>query len=58
MIVGMDGKAVDNPAQFQRALAEAPIGQAITLSVIREGARREVRVQVEQQQVRARTTAE
>jgi Do/DeqQ family serine protease len=58
VIVAVDGKAVDNPAQFQRALAEAPIGQAITLTVIREGARREVRVQVEQQHTRARTTAE
>jgi Do/DeqQ family serine protease len=58
VIVAVDGKSVDSPAQFQRNLADAPIGQAITLSVIRDGARREVRVQVEQQAQRARTTAE
>jgi Do/DeqQ family serine protease len=58
VIVAVDGKPVDNPAQFQRVLADAPIGQAITVTVIREGARREVRIQVEQQQVRARATAE
>jgi S1-C subfamily serine protease len=58
VIVGLDAKAIDTPAQFQRALADTPIGRVITLAIIREGARREIKVQVEQQAAKPRTTAE
>ncbi len=58
VIVGVDGKAVDAPAQFQRTLLETPIGHVLTLSILREGGKREIKVQVEQQVARARATAE
>jgi serine protease Do len=57
-IISADGKPIETPAQFQRVLLETPIGQAITLGIVREGARREIKVQVEQQQARPRTVAE
>ena len=58
VIVGLDQKGIDTPAQFQRALADVPIGRVITLGILREGARREIKVQVEQQAAKPRTTAE
>ena len=58
VIVSVDGKAVETPAQFQRQLVDTPIGSIITLGILREGARREIKVQVEQQSVRARPNAE
>ena len=57
-ITSADGKPVATPAQFQRALLDTPIGQAITLGIIRDGARREIKVQVEQQVARQRGAAE
>jgi Do/DeqQ family serine protease len=58
VIVSVDGKAVETPAQFQRQLVDTPIGSIITLGILREGAKREIKVQVEQQSVRARPNAE
>jgi Do/DeqQ family serine protease len=58
VIIAVNGRATDTPSQFQRALVEAPIGQAIALTILREGAKRDIRVQVEQLQQRARATAE
>jgi Do/DeqQ family serine protease len=58
VIVAVDGKAIDRPSQFQRILIDAQVGQVLTLSILREGARRELKVQVEQQTQRARGTAE
>ena len=58
VIVAIDGKAVETPREFQRALAELPIGRVITLNILREGAKREIKVQIEQQQARARAVAE
>jgi serine protease Do len=58
VIVGVDGKSIDAPNQFQRTLLEAPIGHVLTLSILREGGKREIKVQVEQQVARARATAE
>jgi Do/DeqQ family serine protease len=58
VIKAVDGKTVDTPAQFQRALLETPIGNVLTIGIQREGARREIKVQVEQQTARPRTTAE
>jgi Do/DeqQ family serine protease len=57
-ITSADGKPIASPAQFQRALLDTPIGQAITLGIIREGTKREIKVQVEQQVSRARGAAE
>ncbi len=53
VIVAVDGKPIETPREFQRALAELPIGRVMTLSILREGAKREIKVQVEQQQARA-----
>ena len=50
--------AVDAPAQFQRTLLDAPIGNILSLTILREGAKRDIKVQVEQQQARARAVAE
>ena len=58
VIVAVDGKAIETPREFQRALAELPIGRVITLGILREGARREIKVQIEQQQARTRAVAE
>ena len=58
VIVAVDGKPVETPREFQRALAELPIGRVMTLGILREGARREIKVQVEQQQARTRAIAE
>jgi len=52
VIVEADGKPVQTPREFQRVLAELPIGKVLTLGILREGARREIKVQVEQQQAR------
>jgi serine protease Do len=58
VIVAVDGKPVDAPAQFQRTLLDAPIGHILSLTILREGAKRDIKVQVEQQQARARAVAE
>jgi len=58
VIVAVDGKPVETPREFQRALADLPIGGVMTLGILREGARREIKVQVEQQQARKRAVAE
>ena len=58
VIVAVDGKPIETPREFQRALAELPIGKVMTLGILREGTRREIKVQVEQQQARSRAMAE
>jgi serine protease Do len=58
VIVAVDDKPVQTPREFQRALADLPIGKVMTLGILREGAKREIKVQVEQQQARARTVAQ
>ena len=52
VVVDIDGKTIDTPGQFQRTLLESPIGRVLTIGFLREGARREIKVQVEQQQAR------
>ena len=52
VIIEADGKPIQTPREFQRVLAELPIGKVMTLGILREGARREIKVQVEQQQAR------
>jgi Do/DeqQ family serine protease len=58
VVVDIDGKAIDTPGQFQRTLLDTPIGRVLTIGFLREGARREIKVQVEQQQPRPRQVAE
>jgi serine protease Do len=58
VIIAVDGKAVDAPAQFQRTLLDAPIGNILSLTILRDGVKRDIKVQVEQQQARARAVAE
>jgi serine protease Do len=58
VIVAVDGKPIETPREFQRALAELPIGRVMALGILREGARREIKVQIEQQQARTRAIAE
>jgi len=49
VIVSFNGHRVDEPAQLQRPLLEAPIGSIVTLGIVREGQTRELKVQVESQ---------
>jgi Do/DeqQ family serine protease len=58
VVIDIDGKAIDTPGQFQRALLETPVGRVLTIGFLREGGRREIKVQVEQQQARTRAAAE
>jgi serine protease Do len=59
VVVSINGKRVDEPAQLQRPLLEAPIGSIVTLGVLRDGQPREIKVQVESPVARSRrNTAE
>jgi Do/DeqQ family serine protease len=57
VIVAVNGRPVDDPAQFQRALLEAPIGSIMSLGILRSGADREIKVQIEPQASRRRAAA-
>ncbi len=57
VIVSINGRPTDDPGQLQRALREAPIGSVVALGIIREGQRRELKVQVEGQSTRRRQAA-
>jgi S1-C subfamily serine protease len=46
IIVSFNGQPVDDPSQFVRLLADAPIGSAVKLGILREGRRMEVPVEV------------
>jgi Do/DeqQ family serine protease len=46
VIVSFNGRPVNEPAQFVRLLADAPIGSVVTLGVLREGREMEFRVRV------------
>jgi serine protease Do len=47
VIVGINGTQIDTASQFLRAIAEAPIGTTVTLSVIRDGRRTSVKVPID-----------
>jgi Do/DeqQ family serine protease len=47
VIVGLNGTQIDTASQFLRAIAEAPIGTTVTLSVIRDGRRTSVKVPID-----------
>lgn len=46
LILGVDGKPLKDPRELQRIIAETEIGQAIELTILRDKARRTVKVQV------------
>jgi S1-C subfamily serine protease len=46
IIVSFNGQRVDDPSQFVRLLADAPIGSTVKLGIIREGKRIDVPVEV------------
>lgn len=52
IIVGVNDKPVADAAQLVRAVADLPIGSAAAIEFVRDGARRTVRIPVEQQQER------
>jgi serine protease Do len=54
VVVAFNGRPVDDPAQLQRPLLEAPIGSVVTLGILREGQRRDIKVQVESRSAAAR----
>ena len=48
IIVGVNGKRVTEQSEFQRIIADAPIGSTVTLDVIRRGEKQAIKVQVAQ----------
>ena len=54
LIVGFDGEAVADAAQFSRLLLDAPIGSVVTLDLLRRGERVQVKVPVSQAELGAR----
>ncbi len=54
VIIMFNGTAVEDPGHFLRLLADAPIGKAARLTLLRSGRRVEVNVVVEQSQRRLR----
>ena len=49
VIVSFDGTPVEDPAHLIRLVSDARIGSTVTLGVISDGRRREVRVQIDRQ---------
>ena len=54
VIITFNGTAVEDPGHFLRLLADAPIGKAARLTLLRSGRRVDVNVVVEQSQRRLR----
>jgi Do/DeqQ family serine protease len=54
VIVSVNGKPVDDPGQFLRALSDTPIGSTVGIGVLRGGERQEFKVRVTQSQARRR----
>jgi serine protease Do len=50
VIVEFNGQTVQDASHLLRLVADTPIGTTVTLEVVREGERRDVRLRVEQQQ--------
>jgi Do/DeqQ family serine protease len=48
VVVAIGGKPVEETSQLRNALAQAEVGQVLTLTVLRDGRRREIRVPVEE----------
>jgi S1-C subfamily serine protease len=47
-VVDVDGRAVENSAQFRNELARAEVGASLRVTVLREGRRRVLRIAVEE----------
>ncbi len=59
VIVAVDGKAGRDAARSSSArCSSCPSARCMTLGILREGGKREIKVQVEQQLARARAVAE
>jgi len=54
VIVSMSGKAIDDPGQFLRMLSDTPIGTTVTIGVLRNGGREDLKVRVTQSEPRRR----
>ena len=54
VILGLNGRDIENAQQFLRMLAETEIGSTATLTLLREGRRLTVRVPIEEAQPRRR----
>jgi len=54
VIVSMNGKAIDDPGQFLRMLSDTPIGNTVTIGVLRGGGREELKVRVTPSEPRRR----
>ena len=54
VIVSMNGKAIDDPGQFLRMLSDTPIGNTVTIGVLRGGVREDLQVRVTQSEPRRR----
>ena len=54
VIIAFNGASVEDPGHFLRLLADAPIGKAARLTLLRAGRRVDVNVVVEQSQRRVR----
>jgi Do/DeqQ family serine protease len=54
VIVSLDGRPVDDPAQFLRMLSDTPIGSTIRIGILRGDRREEFKVRVTQSEARRR----
>ncbi len=54
VILSLDGKAITDAAAFMRTIADAPIGSAVSLEVLREARRQTLKVAVQQEPPRQR----
>ncbi|MGH9312209.1 MAG: trypsin-like peptidase domain-containing protein [Vicinamibacterales bacterium] len=57
VIVSFNGQPVNDASHLLRLLADAPIGSTVTLGVIQEGERREIKVRIAQREVPRRRRA-
>jgi S1-C subfamily serine protease len=46
LILGVDGKAVKDPRELQRIIAEIDIGKSVEVSILREKEKHTVKVQI------------
>jgi S1-C subfamily serine protease len=46
VILAFNGQAVDDPSQLYRLVADAPIGSSATITVLRDGRRRDLKVPI------------
>ena len=54
VILALNGKAITDAAAFMRTIADAPVGGAVTLEVLREARRQTLKVPVQQEAPRQR----